>query len=107
MTGYNQAKQFYESGNLPCGAAAFVGSNWRSFIDAQAEFCFEFERESKREHVCVVLYEKDLTSSEEELDDVLRMTLEPAFHKFQPCDYAYGLGEKGGGSAGPRKWRRD
>ena len=76
-------------------------------MNAQAEFCFERERKSKREYVCIVLYEKQLTGSQEDLDQVLRETLEPSFHDYQPCERDYGCAESGHDSRGPRPWRRN
>ena len=106
VEGKKRADAFYKA-NLPFGMARYVGCEWRSFTDAQAEFCFERERKGKREYVCVVLYEKHLTGSQEDLDRVLRETLEPSFHDYEQCKKDYRLMVGGHDSRGPRPWRRD
>jgi hypothetical protein len=57
--------------------------------------------------VCIVLHEKQLTGSQEDLERFLKATLEPSFHDYQQCKEDYGVAVGGHGSRGPRAWRRD
>jgi len=103
--GKRQADAFYKE-SLPFGMARYVGCEWRSFTDAEAEFCFERLRKGKRERVCIVLCEKHLTGSEEDLDGFLKATLEPSFHGYEQCKRDYVLAVGGQDRRGPRAWSR-
>ena len=104
--GLERAKTFYKT-NLPFGMARYVDCGWRSLADAEAEFCFEPKFKGNHKCVCIVLHEKQLTGSQEDLERFLKATLEPSFHNYQQCKKDYGLTDKGHGSSGPRKWRRE
>ena len=102
--GKRRAEAFYKQ-NLPFGVARYIGCRWRSSNHAQAEFCFERVRKGKREYVCIVLYEKQLTGSEEDLDRALEATLGSS--DYRPCERDYGYAGGGHDSKGPRPWKRD
>jgi hypothetical protein len=56
----------------------------------RAEFCFQRERRDRSEFVCIVLDEKALTGSQEDLDRTLQATLD-FFDGYSPCRNDYGL----------------